>query len=60
MNGVQSSWETDLFIPLINKAALVCDVRVGESKETDIALRVIADHIRGSVFSYRRWCNSIQ
>ncbi len=50
MNGVQSSWETDLFIPLIEKAALVCDVRVGESKETDVALRVIADHIRSSVF----------
>jgi alanyl-tRNA synthetase len=50
MNGVQSSWETDLFMPIIKKAAEVCDVRVGESRDADIALRVIADHIRGSVF----------
>ena len=50
MQGVQSSWETDLFVPLIAKIAETTGRRQGEAPEVDVALRVIADHIRGSVF----------
>ncbi|HPM41098.1 MAG TPA: alanine--tRNA ligase [bacterium] len=50
MQGVTSSWETDLFVPLISRIAEVVKKKPGESPEVDVALRVIADHIRGSVF----------
>ncbi|HPQ81059.1 MAG TPA: alanine--tRNA ligase, partial [bacterium] len=50
MQGVNSSWDTDLFVPLISRIAEVTGSSPGESPEVDIALRVIADHIRGSVF----------
>lgn len=48
--GVTSSWETDLFVPLIEKIEKVTGVKRGSSEQNDIALRVIADHIRASVF----------
>lgn len=50
VQGVHSNWETDLFAPIISKVAEVTCKRPGESADTDTALRVIADHIRGSVF----------
>ncbi len=50
IEGVRSNWETDLFKPIIAEIAEAAKVKVGASAETDIALRVIADHLRGSVF----------
>jgi len=50
MEGVKSNWETDLFRPIISWAAKVTGVKPGSSPEADVALRVIADHLRGSVF----------
>ncbi len=50
MQGVQSNWETDLFVPIINTVAEICKHRPGEKEDVDVALRVIADHIRCSVF----------
>jgi alanyl-tRNA synthetase len=50
VQGVTSSWETDLFVPLIEKIEKVTGVKRGSSEQNDVALRVIADHIRGSVF----------
>lgn len=50
MEGVKSNWETDLFVPIITKAGEILGHKPHESADVDIALRVIADHIRGSVF----------
>ncbi len=50
MEGVKSNWETDLFRPIIAEAAKVTGVKAGSSPGADVALRVIADHLRGSVF----------
>ncbi|MBT3180999.1 MAG: alanine--tRNA ligase, partial [Deltaproteobacteria bacterium] len=50
MQGVRSNWETDLFVPIINTVAEICKHKPGESDDVDVALRVIADHIRCSVF----------
>lgn len=50
MQGKHSNWETDLFMPIIAKVASVTGRAMGESIDADVALRVIADHIRGSVF----------
>lgn len=50
MQGVRSNWETDLFIPIINVATKIIGVDSKKSDETDVALRVIADHARSSAF----------
>jgi len=50
MEGVTSNWQTDLFRPIIAEAARATGTEPGSSDEVDVALRVIADHIRGSSF----------
>jgi alanyl-tRNA synthetase len=50
VQGKKSNWETDLFEPLIAKIESVTKRKRGVSADDDIALRVIADHIRGTCF----------
>ncbi len=50
IQGKRSNWETDLFSPIISKIEHVTKRKRGVSKDDDVALRVIADHIRGSAF----------
>jgi alanyl-tRNA synthetase len=45
-----SNFETDLFRPLIEEAALMAKVEYGANHETDVSLRIIADHARASTF----------
>lgn len=47
----QSNYETDVFQPLIQSIAARANKKYGEEKETDIALRVVADHIRAISFA---------
>ncbi len=49
--GVQSNYDTDIFQPMIQQLAALANKKYGQSEETDIALRVIADHIRAIAFS---------
>ena len=49
--GVQSNYDTDVFQPMIQQLAAAAMVKYGEDEQTDIALRVIADHIRAIAFS---------
>ncbi len=51
LQGKQSNYDTDLFQTLIKHMEDVSCVEYGKNKETDIALRVIADHIRAIAFS---------
>ena len=51
LQGKQSNYDIDLFQSIIEKIELLSDVKYGTSEETDIALRVIADHIRAISFS---------
>jgi alanyl-tRNA synthetase len=46
-----SNYDTDLFQTLIQHMVKVSGVKYGENEQTDIALRVIADHIRAIAFS---------
>jgi alanyl-tRNA synthetase len=46
-----SNYDTDLFQTLIRHMEKVSGVKYGEIEETDIALRVIADHVRAIAFS---------
>ena len=50
MQGVRTNWETDLFKPIIAEVAKVTGVDPAISNEAQTALRVIADHLRSSVF----------
>ncbi len=47
----KSNYDTDLFEPLLNKIGELADVSYGDDEEIDIAMRVIADHIRAVSFS---------
>ncbi len=47
----QSNYDTDVFQPLIQKIAQQAHVTYGEHEETDVALRVVADHLRAVTFA---------
>lgn len=47
----QSNYETDIFQPLIGKIAEISGIRYGAADKTDIAMRVIADHVRAIAFA---------
>lgn len=51
LQGKTSNYDTDLFQTLIQHMVSVSGIKYGEKEETDIALRVIADHIRAIAFS---------
>jgi len=51
MQGVQSNYDTDLFTPLTSAIELISKYRYGHTEESDVAIRVIADHIRAVSFA---------
>jgi alanyl-tRNA synthetase len=51
LQGKTSNYNTDLFQTLIRHMEKVSGAIYGEVEETDIALRVIADHVRAIAFS---------
>ena len=50
LQGKRSTWDSDLFTPLIARAAELTNVTPGEDAETDVSLRVAADHARALAF----------
>lgn len=50
IQGKTSNYDTDLFQPLIQYIASKSGIAYGESEQTDIAMRVMADHIRAICF----------
>ena len=51
LQGKQSNYDTDLFQTLIQFISKQANIPYGRAEETDIALRVISDHIRAIAFS---------
>ena len=51
LQGVNSTYETDIFLQLIAKIEKTSSLKFGENKDNDIAFRVISDHIRAVTFS---------
>jgi len=51
LQAKQSNYDTDLFQTLIGKMEQISGVKYGVKEETDIALRVISDHVRAIAFS---------
>jgi alanyl-tRNA synthetase len=50
LQGKRSTWDSDLFTPLIARAAELSNVTPGEDPEIDVSLRVAADHARALAF----------
>ncbi|AZQ70762.1 alanine--tRNA ligase [Streptomyces luteoverticillatus] len=48
LQGVQNMYETDTLRVVIDKATELTGVRYGAAKDTDVSLRVVADHMRTS------------
>ena len=51
LQGKQSNYDTDVFQPIIKETGKICGCEYGKNEQTDIAMRVIADHIRTIAFS---------
>ncbi|MCQ2334185.1 MAG: alanine--tRNA ligase, partial [Paludibacteraceae bacterium] len=62
IQGKQSNYDTDVFQPMLKRIAQVCNaqcklqnaegkIEYGKDENTDIAMRVIADHIRTIAFA---------
>ncbi len=51
LQGKTSNYDTDVFTPLIGKIAELSGKKYGENDKVDIAMRVIADHVRTISFS---------
>ena len=51
LQGKKSNYDTDVFQPLIGKLGGMCGKKYGDSKDVDVAMRVVADHVRTIAFS---------
>jgi alanyl-tRNA synthetase len=51
LQGVRSNYDTDIFQPLIKALASLAGVNYGSDNKKDIAMRVIADHLRAVAFA---------
>jgi alanyl-tRNA synthetase len=50
MQGVHSNYETDLFMPLIERAKAVVGIEAEYDSATGVSYRVLADHARATAF----------
>lgn len=50
IQGKQSNYDTDIFQPLIQYIAIASGITYGANEKTDIAMRVMSDHIRAIAF----------
>ncbi len=51
LQGKRSNYDTDVFQPLIQSIAKRCGKEYGKEEKADIAMRVIADHLRAISFA---------
>lgn len=51
LQNKQSNYDTDVFTPLIREVEIITGKKYGNNEETDIAIRVISDHVRAVAFS---------
>jgi len=50
VQGVRNDFETDLFVPIMKKTGAIAGVKYGDAPESDLALKVISDHVRAVAF----------
>lgn len=51
LQGKHSNYDTDIFQPIIKEIERLSGLKYGEKEETDVAMRVCADHLRAVAFS---------
>ena len=51
LQGVQSNYDTDVFTPIIREIETITNKSYGKNEKTDVAIRVISDHVRAVAFS---------
>ena len=51
IQGKTSNYDTDVFQPMLQRIGAICGCEYGKDEKTDIAMRVIADHIRTIAFA---------
>jgi alanyl-tRNA synthetase len=51
MQKKQSNYDTDVFMPIIQEIETITNTTYGKDEKTDIAIRVIADHVRAVAFA---------
>ena len=51
IQGKTSNYDIDLFQDIINDISAMCGIRYGDNEQSDIAMRVVADHLRAISFS---------
>jgi alanyl-tRNA synthetase len=50
LQGAKTNYETDLFVPIIKKVEDLSGIKAGQSEQSDVAMKVIADHSRAACF----------
>ena len=51
IQGKTSNYDTDVFQPMLKRIGEICGCTYGKDEKTDVAMRVIADHIRTIAFA---------
>ena len=51
LQGKTSNYDTDVFQPLIQELSKMSGIEYGKAEKTDVAMRVIADHLRAVSFA---------
>ena len=51
LQGKHSNYDTDIFQPIIREIERLSGLKYGSNEDTDVAMRVIADHLRAVSFS---------
>ena len=51
LQNVKSNYDTDVFTPIIREIEIISNKKYGEDEQIDVAIRVIADHVRAVAFS---------
>ena len=51
MQGKRSNYDTDVFQPLIGAVAQLSGIPYGKEESSDVAMRVVADHVRTIAFA---------
>ena len=51
LQGKHSNYDTDIFQPIIREISRLSGKKYGEREDTDVAMRVVADHLRAVAFS---------
>lgn len=51
LQGKHSNYDTDIFQPVIKEISRLSGLEYGKEEKTDVAMRVVADHLRAVAFS---------